>query len=88
MLVVLGVVLGTAAGSFVVTSLIDLQGHTSGVGAGIGRPPSALTLTVAVTAAVGAAPRGGAASSAPRGPRPAGNLRLQCEPVEAVTRQG
>ncbi|GAA3471136.1 ABC transporter permease [Nonomuraea roseola] len=54
-LVVLGVVLGTAAGSFVVTSLIDLQGHTSGVGAGIGRPPSALALTVAVTVAVGAA---------------------------------
>ncbi|NRQ38221.1 FtsX-like permease family protein [Nonomuraea sp. NN258] len=55
LLVVLGVAVGTAAGASVVTGLIDLQGHTSGVGAGIGRPPSPLTLTVAVLIAVGAA---------------------------------
>ncbi len=30
-------------GASVVTGLIDLQGHTSGVGAGIGRPPSGLS---------------------------------------------
>ncbi|MER6942766.1 FtsX-like permease family protein [Nonomuraea sp. NPDC000554] len=55
LLVVLGVVAGTAAGASVVTGLIDLQGHTSGVGAGIGRPPSVLTLVVAVLIAVGTA---------------------------------
>ncbi|MFI7445457.1 FtsX-like permease family protein [Nonomuraea indica] len=55
LLVVLGVAVGTAVGVSVVTGLIDLQGHTSGVGAGIGRPPSPLTLTLAVLAAVGAA---------------------------------
>ncbi|MEU8247498.1 FtsX-like permease family protein [Nonomuraea sp. NPDC048916] len=55
LLVVLGVAAGTAAGISMVTGLIDLQGHTSGVGAGIGRAPSALTLTLAVLAAVGAA---------------------------------
>ncbi|MFG2073686.1 FtsX-like permease family protein [Nonomuraea maritima] len=55
LLVVLGVGAGTAAGMSVVTGLIDLQGHTSGVGAGIGRPPAPLTLTVAVVVAVGTA---------------------------------
>src|SRR5690606_39374108 len=40
LLVVLGVGAGAAVGASVVTGLIDLQGHTSGVGAGIGRPPS------------------------------------------------
>ncbi|MEV4286655.1 FtsX-like permease family protein [Nonomuraea bangladeshensis] len=55
LLVVLGVGAGAAAGMSVVTSLIDLQGHTSGVGAGIGRAPSALTLTIAVLTAVGTA---------------------------------
>ncbi|MEW9547518.1 FtsX-like permease family protein [Nonomuraea sp. NPDC050783] len=55
LLVVLGVGVGAAAGMSVVTSLIDLQGHTSGVGAGIGRAPTALTLTVAVTGVVGTA---------------------------------
>ncbi|MEV6153831.1 FtsX-like permease family protein [Nonomuraea sp. NPDC052129] len=55
LLVVLGIVAGTAAGASVVTGLIDLQGYTSGVGAGIGRPPSVLTLIVAVLVAVGAA---------------------------------
>ncbi|WP_433253113.1 FtsX-like permease family protein [Streptosporangium sp. CA-135522] len=55
LLVVLGVVAGTAAGASLVGGLIDLQGHTSGVGAGIGRTPSALTLIFAVLIAVGAA---------------------------------
>ncbi|MFI7639982.1 FtsX-like permease family protein [Nonomuraea sp. NPDC049400] len=55
LLVVLGVGAGAAAGMSVVTGLIDLQGHTSGVGAGIGRAPSALTLAVAVVVAVGTA---------------------------------
>ncbi|MER6002316.1 FtsX-like permease family protein [Nonomuraea angiospora] len=55
LLVVLGVGVGAAAGMSVVTGLIDLQGHTSGVGAGIGRAPSALTLAVAVVGAVGTA---------------------------------
>ncbi|GAA3120959.1 FtsX-like permease family protein [Streptosporangium carneum] len=55
LLVVLGVVTGTAAGASLVGGLIDLQGHSSGVGAGIGRTPSALTLIVAVLAATGAA---------------------------------
>ncbi|MFF5211288.1 ABC transporter permease [Streptosporangium sp. NPDC000396] len=55
LLVVLGVVAGTAAGASLVGGLIDLQGHTSGVGAGIGRTPSFLTLAVAVFTAIGAA---------------------------------
>jgi len=55
LLVVLGVGVGTAAGASVVTWLIDLQGHTSGVGAGIGRPPSATTLAISVLVAVGTA---------------------------------
>jgi putative ABC transport system permease protein len=55
LLVVLGVAVGAAAGASVVTWLIDLQGHTSGVGAGIGRPPSGLSLSIAVLVAVGTA---------------------------------
>ncbi|MFI6501093.1 FtsX-like permease family protein [Nonomuraea typhae] len=55
LLVVMGVLAGTAAGASVVKWLIDLQGHTSGVGAGIGRPPSAATLVLAMLAAVGMA---------------------------------
>ncbi|WP_336208408.1 ABC transporter permease [Nonomuraea sp. LPB2021202275-12-8] len=55
LLVVLGVAVGAVAGVSVVTGLIDLQGHTSGVGAGIGRPPSAMTLAIAVLVAVGTA---------------------------------
>ncbi|MFI6452885.1 ABC transporter permease [Streptosporangium amethystogenes] len=55
LLIVLGVVAGTAAGASLVGGLIDLQGHTSGVGAGIGRTPSALTLAVAMLVAVGSA---------------------------------
>ncbi|MDF5752520.1 FtsX-like permease family protein [Spongiactinospora sp. TRM90649] len=55
LLVLLGVLAGTAAGASVVAWLVDLQGHTSGVGAGIGRTPSMLTLTLAVLVAVGAA---------------------------------
>ena len=45
LLAVLGVVAGTAAGASLVGGLIDLQGYTSGVGAGIGRTPSTLTLS-------------------------------------------
>ncbi|GGS60865.1 hypothetical protein GCM10010156_19490 [Planobispora rosea] len=52
---VLGVVAGTAAGASVVAGLIDLQGHTSGVGAGIGRTPSAPTLAIAAGTVIGAA---------------------------------
>ncbi|MFC7644657.1 hypothetical protein ACFQX6_31180 [Streptosporangium lutulentum] len=48
-------VAGTAAGASLVSGLIDLQGYTSGVGAGIGRTPSTLTLVSAVLLAVGAA---------------------------------
>ncbi|GAA4060573.1 ABC transporter permease [Nonomuraea soli] len=55
LLVVAGVLTGTAVGAATVTGLIDLQGHTSGVGAGIGRPPAAATLVVTVLAAVSAA---------------------------------
>ncbi|MEU4233075.1 FtsX-like permease family protein [Nonomuraea sp. NPDC026600] len=55
LLVVVGIVAGTVVGATVVTGLIDLQGYTSGVGAGIGRPPSPLTLVIAVLVAVGAA---------------------------------
>ncbi|MEV4393640.1 FtsX-like permease family protein [Nonomuraea sp. NPDC049607] len=55
LLVVLGVGAGTAVGASVVVGLIDLQGHTSGVGAGIGRAPSPVTLAVAVVTAVGTA---------------------------------
>ncbi|GAA3175229.1 hypothetical protein GCM10010486_48480 [Nonomuraea roseoviolacea subsp. carminata] len=54
LLVVVGVAVGAAAGVSMVTGLIDLQGHTSGVGAGIGRSPSALTMILAVLMAVGA----------------------------------
>ncbi|WP_084960885.1 FtsX-like permease family protein [Thermoactinospora rubra] len=55
LLVVLGVFLGTALGALFVRGLIDLQGHASGVGAGIGRAPQPVTLGLAVLAAVGAA---------------------------------
>ncbi|MEV0582180.1 FtsX-like permease family protein [Nonomuraea sp. NPDC050310] len=55
LLVILGVLAGTAAGALVVTWLIDLQGHTSGVGAGIGRPPAVPAVVAAVLTAVGAA---------------------------------
>ncbi|WP_285773048.1 ABC transporter permease [Microtetraspora sp. NBRC 13810] len=54
-LVVIGVVAGTLAGASMAGGLIDLQGYTSGVGAGIGRTPSALTLAVVMLLAVGAA---------------------------------
>lgn len=55
LLVVVGIVAGTAAGASVVTWLIDLQGANSGVGAGIGRAPTPMTLALAVLVAVGAA---------------------------------
>ncbi|GAA2866034.1 hypothetical protein GCM10010517_25450 [Streptosporangium fragile] len=52
---VLGVLVGTLAGASLAAGLIDLQGRTSGMGAGIGRTPSALTLAAAVLTAVGVA---------------------------------
>ncbi|SDQ93660.1 ABC transporter permease [Thermostaphylospora chromogena] len=55
LLVVLGVVLGILAGVSVAGVLIDLQGHTSGVGAGIARTASMPTLIVTMLVAVGAA---------------------------------
>ncbi len=55
LLVVLGVLLGTAAGASVSAWLIDLQGAASGVGAGIGRSPSTATLAVTVLTAIAAA---------------------------------
>ncbi|MFI6319965.1 FtsX-like permease family protein [Nonomuraea sp. NPDC050556] len=55
LLVVVGIVAGTSAGASVVTWLIDLQGANSGVGAGIGRPPTPMTLMLSVLIAVGAA---------------------------------
>ncbi|WP_327087071.1 ABC transporter permease [Nonomuraea sp. NBC_01738] len=54
LLVVLGILAGTAVGSSVVVFLIDLQGHNSGVGAGIGRAPATATLVTSVLVAVGA----------------------------------
>ena len=45
LLVVLGVAAGAAAGASVVTGLIDLQGHTSGVGRGH-RPPALRAVTL------------------------------------------
>jgi putative ABC transport system permease protein len=54
-LVLFGVLAGTAAGASLAAGVIDLQGHTSGVGAGIGRTPSLLTLALAVLIALGAA---------------------------------
>ncbi|MFB9961765.1 FtsX-like permease family protein [Sinosporangium siamense] len=55
LMVVVGVLAGTLLGAFSAAWLIDLQGHTSGVGAGIGRTPSPLTLAATVAIAVGAA---------------------------------
>lgn len=55
LLVLLGVLAGVAAGVPAADALIDLQGHTSGVGAGIARTPSVATLAATVLIAVGAA---------------------------------
>ncbi|WP_245690850.1 ABC transporter permease [Sinosporangium album] len=55
LMVVVGVLAGTLAGASAAAWLIDLQGHTSGVGAGIGRTPTPLVLAAAVLLAVGAA---------------------------------
>ncbi|PZG38943.1 ABC transporter permease [Spongiactinospora gelatinilytica] len=52
LLVLIGVVAGTMAGASLVARLIDVQGHTSGVGAGLGHPPSVLTLVTAAVAAL------------------------------------
>ncbi|MEV7005920.1 FtsX-like permease family protein [Streptosporangium sp. NPDC051022] len=51
----LGVVGGALAGGLLAAGLIDLQGRASGMGAGIGRAPSLLTLAAAVLVAVSAA---------------------------------
>jgi putative ABC transport system permease protein len=55
LVVVLGVLLGTATGASISPWLINLQGATSGVGAGIGRPPSITTLALTILIAIGAA---------------------------------
>ena len=54
-LALLAVVLGVGGGLAISTRLIDLQGRTSGVGAGIGRPPTVAELAVAAVVAVAAA---------------------------------
>ncbi|GAA2784941.1 FtsX-like permease family protein [Nonomuraea dietziae] len=78
-LVVLGVVLGTAAGSFVVTSLIDLHGPHQRRGRGHRQAALGPDADRGLSPRQWARrPRGGAASSAPpsgcsRAPRPAGN---------------
>ncbi|WP_424529545.1 ABC transporter permease [Sphaerisporangium viridialbum] len=55
LLAVLGVGAGAVAGALVSSGLIDLQGASSGIGAGIGRSPAPLTLLIAVVTVVGAA---------------------------------
>jgi putative ABC transport system permease protein len=55
LLVMIGVTAGTAIGAFLAPELIDLQSRASGVGAGIGRAPTPLTLGVEILAAIGAA---------------------------------
>lgn len=54
-LALLAVVIGIGGGLAISTRLIDLQGRTSGVGAGIGRPPTAVELAVAAAVTVAAA---------------------------------
>jgi putative ABC transport system permease protein len=51
-LALIAVVTGIGLGLAMSTRLIDLQGRTSGVGAGIGRPPTVLELTAAAVAAM------------------------------------
>jgi putative ABC transport system permease protein len=51
-LALIAVVAGIGGGLAMSTRLIDLQGRTSGVGAGIGRPPTVLELSVAAIAAL------------------------------------
>jgi putative ABC transport system permease protein len=51
-LALIAVIIGIGGGLVISTRLIDLQGRTSGVGAGIGRPPTILELVVAASAAM------------------------------------
>lgn len=51
-LALIAVVAGIGGGLAMSTRLIDLQGRSSGMGAGIGRPPSVLELAVATIAAL------------------------------------
>ena len=52
LLALIAVIAGIGGGLAMSTRLIDLQGRTSGVGAGIGRPPTVLELAVAAIAAL------------------------------------
>ncbi len=51
-LALIAVVTGIGLGLLMSTRLIDLQGRTSGIGAGIGRPPTVLELGVAAVGAM------------------------------------
>ena len=51
-LALIAVITGIVGGLAMSTRLIDLQGRTSGVGAGIGRPPTVFELAVAAIAAL------------------------------------
>jgi putative ABC transport system permease protein len=51
-LALIAVIAGIGGGLAMSTRLVDLQGRTSGVGAGIGRPPTAFELAVAALAAL------------------------------------
>ncbi|MEW9532775.1 FtsX-like permease family protein [Microbispora sp. NPDC049125] len=55
LLVVVGVLLGASAGALASRSLIDMEGRGSGVGAGIGRPPTPGMFAAGVLVAIGAA---------------------------------
>ncbi|MBP2705172.1 FtsX-like permease family protein [Microbispora sp. RL4-1S] len=55
LLVVAGVLVGASAGALWSRGLIDMEGRDSGVGAGIGRPPTPGMFAAAVLIAVGAA---------------------------------
>lgn len=51
-LALIAVVLGVGGGLAMSTRLIDLQGRTSGIGAGIGRPPTVLGIAAAMLTAL------------------------------------
>ncbi len=51
-LALIAVIAGIGGGLAISTRLIDLQGRTSGIGAGIGRPPTAFELSMASIAAL------------------------------------
>ena len=54
-LALIAVIAGIGGGLAMSTRLIDLQGRTSGIGAGIGRAPTVFELGVAALAALGLA---------------------------------